>query len=454
MKTQQLSFLEFLAQKNVQFTIPVYQRVYAWTKTQCEELFEDIQRASSQKASHFLSMTLYMQNKEGARNDPQNGAHDDAQKNDCATNETNETLEQVPSLKRLDIIDGQQRIATTTIMLVALRDYLKDAGKTITGNIVPTVDADGHALLSNSDSESTISYKDIHDTFLVAQNAADDASASAGVSAGAAADEQASGEQAKLKLIGPDALTLNSLIFHTEKPARASRRIIDNYEYFTEAFKEDDFDVNTFWSGVCELLIIAAHIDEADKAQTIFEGLNTKGIPLTAADLVRNYLLVAQTREEQQRLYTEYWQPMEIMFQDDILSSGSLKLNTGLRMWLAIRFKHMCISDKTRTYYYFKRYMETEYDGTVEELLDELRSFCYMWAENYKFNEGRTHCSRFAWAKKGRPLTIAERQVVAGLNAQARRAARATYDKEAHRQSSMAGNEVTALLPNFHRGMI
>ena len=446
MQTTQSSFLDFLGMPDTQFTIPVYQRVYSWTKTQCEELAEDIMRAGVAGTSHFLSMTLYMEN---AEEDAAGACGAGA--STCAG-----STQAAQGIKHLDIIDGQQRIATTTIMLTALRDHLVKTGETV-------INTHENAAFLNE----TLSAKDIHNKFLVASAvafdvapaatpdaASDVAPDAAPDAASAAAPDAAHGVQAKVRLIGPDKDTLNSLVFQTAAPERPSRRVQENYEYFASFFAAEDFDANTFWSGVCELLIISAKIDEADKAQTIFEGLNTKGIPLTAADLMRNYLLVAQTREEQQRLYQEYWQPMEIMFEDDILSSGSLKLNTGLRMWLAIRFKRMCISDKSRTYYYFKRYMETEYDGTVEELLDELRSFCYMWAENYKFNEGRNHCSRFAWAKKGRPLTIAERQVAAGMKAQAKRAIEAAYNKEAHRSSSMAGNEMTSLLPNFHRGMI
>ena len=149
------------------------------------------------------------------------------------------------------------------------------------------------------------------------------------------------------------------------------------------------------------------------------------------------------------------------MFEDDLLSSGSLKLNTGLRMWLAIRFKNMCISDRARTYYYFKLYMETEYDGTTEELLDELRSFCYLWSENYKCNEGRTHCSRFAWAKRGQANTrapqMAQSSDDAGQAAKSREERLAeveAYRRQNKRDNALSANSAASLLPSFHRGLI
>ena len=375
MQTRQEWFLGFLGQENTQFTIPVYQRAYAWGKNQCEELWGDVLRAGEQGVSHFMSMALYLE----AGTAPE-------------------------GVRQLDVIDGQQRIATMTILLAAFRDFLRESGASVGGT---------DAAL-------------IQERYLTV------------------GPEGA--KQTKICLIGPDKATLESVVFGTEPPKRASRHVLDNRSYFRSLMDAEGFDPELFWAGVGKLLVIAAQLDEGDKAQTIFEGLNTKGIPLTAADLMRNYLLVAETREEQQRLYLEYWQPMEIMFEDDLLSSGSLKLNTGLRMWLAIRFKKMCISDRDRTYYYFKLYMETEYDGTTEELLDELRSFCYLWAENYKCNEGRNHCSRFDWAKRGKKKTLVPPMSRSCDVASVARAARAQMIRE--------GNDAASLLPTFHRGLI
>lgn len=391
MQTQQEVLLDFLGQDQTQFTIPVYQRMYAWGANQCEELMVDIKRAGRQGTSHFMSMTLYLD------------------------------AGMTPSgITQLDIIDGQQRIASMTILLAAFRDYLRETGTKLAGVSPETI----------QDRYLTVGQKDALET--------------------------------KVRLIGPDKMTLDAIILGTDLPPRVSAHVKRNHEYFRSLMDGDDFDPEVFWRGVNKLLIIAAQIDEHDKAQKIFEGLNTKGLPLTAADLIRNYLLVAETREEQQRLYIEYWQPMEIMFEDDILSSGSLKLNTGLRMWLAIRFKKMCISDRSRTYYYFKLYMEQEYDGTTEELLDELRSFCYLWAENYKCNEGRTHCSQFDWAKRGKQKTIVS--PTGGGNAlhagdkgarKERAEAAAAIARAARSQTAkVSSNDVASLLPSFHRGLI
>lgn len=330
MLTKQDNLVDFLGQEGVRFTIPVYQRAYAWTERQCKELLDDIMRAGEIQTSHFMSMILFLEN----------GIDDEGV---CV----------------LDVIDGQQRIATSTVMLCALANRLRERGETVS-------DMDADTLTRR---------------FLVAgkENLA-----------------------CKITLLGIDGTTLDALVAGAELPTKASLRIVDNYRYFQTAMGAEDFDVERFWRGVEHLVVIDAELGKNDKAQAIFEGLNTKGLPLTTADLVRNYLLVAQESDEQQRLYEEYWNPIELMFGED---KGSLKLNAGIRMWLSIRFRKMRIHDKSQTYNAFKAYMAQEYDGTTEELLDELRSFCLMWAENYKFNEVKEfRC--MDWAKKGQSKTL------------------------------------------------
>ena len=246
MQTKQQWFLDFLGQPDTQFTIPVYQRMYSWLESQCEELWEDIVHCGRAQVSHFISMTLYS----------------DAGVTDGGVH-------------RLDIIDGQQRIASTTILLTALRDYLRETGETMKACSLPNQ--------ADDDDFGALDAQVLHERFLVVRNGEAD--------------------EAKAQLIGPDKATLSALVLGGDMPVVVSTRVKENYDYFFKRMHDDDFDLQVFWRGVRELLAIAAKVDENDKAQTIFEGLNTKGIPLTAADLMRNYLLVAETREEQQRLY-------------------------------------------------------------------------------------------------------------------------------------------------------
>ncbi|MDO4182206.1 MAG: DUF262 domain-containing protein [Coriobacteriia bacterium] len=332
MITQQCSFLDFLARENDRFTIPFYQRSYTWTPRQCAELWEDLQRAGVQQRSHYMSMIIFR------------------------------PAELLPDGTVVhDVIDGQQRIATLTILLTALVEHLRETATCVGG-------------LSADEMEANYVLGGAHDV---------------------------QGKRpSKLQLLQADDDCLQALIDGQEAPSAS--RVGKNFAYFHNAMAQADFDANTLWRGLQQLLIISVQLSETDNAQAIFESLNVKGLPLSTADLVRNYLLVAETREEQQRLYAEYWNPIQLMFGED---KSSLKLNAGIRMWLTIRFQKQRIRDKSQTYTVFKNYMTQEFDGTTEDLLDELRSFCLMWAENYKFNEVKEFRG-MDWAKRGQNKTL------------------------------------------------
>ena len=54
MKATETRLFKFL-QKSAQFIIPIYQRQYSWTHSQCDQLYKDIVHAGSTKLeAHFI----------------------------------------------------------------------------------------------------------------------------------------------------------------------------------------------------------------------------------------------------------------------------------------------------------------------------------------------------------------------------------------------------------------
>lgn len=101
MKANELQINNFLQAPNVQFVIPVYQRNYDWTNTECKELLNDIISVENEnRGTHFIGSIVFIH--EG-------------------TYSTNE-------VKELVIIDGQQRLTTINILYVALYRFAKDSG--------------------------------------------------------------------------------------------------------------------------------------------------------------------------------------------------------------------------------------------------------------------------------------------------------------------------------------
>ena len=98
MKANQTNLLMIL-NKSPQFVIPIYQRNYAWTRTECEQLWADLMRAGrdDKVESHFMGAIVYVEQAMG--------------------NVTN----QAPML----VIDGQQRLTTATLLIAALVVHLE-----------------------------------------------------------------------------------------------------------------------------------------------------------------------------------------------------------------------------------------------------------------------------------------------------------------------------------------
>lgn len=346
MQTRQQMFLDVIGAPDTRFVIPVYQRVYSWSKRQCDELWMDVCRAGRAKTTHFVGTVLYAP----------------------------ETVSDTGVSRQLDIIDGQQRTATLTLIMIALAQYLRKRSLTLDAGIDASF---------------------LEERYLYA---------------GAGAHRSG-----KLQLSRTDRATLQAVLDGSELPQEVSERVVDNFHLFCKKMESEDFDPQQLWDGMCQLLVIDAELGGADQPQLIFESLNSKGVPLTTADLVRNYLLIASTHDDQTRLYREYWEPIEGMFGDD---PGSAKLNSAIRAWLSIRFPKVRIHDKSETYSVFKTYLEDEYDGTKEDLLDEMRSFCLMWAENYKFHgvmDGAKNYRTADWAKGKRATLTPPRDTFGGF---------------------------------------
>ena len=96
MKATETPLVKFL-QGTKQFVIPIYQRTYSWTEKQCEQLWNDIIQVSKNSAipAHFIGSIVYIE----------------------------KGLYQVSSVPQLQVIDGQQRLTTLSLLLTAFGKY-------------------------------------------------------------------------------------------------------------------------------------------------------------------------------------------------------------------------------------------------------------------------------------------------------------------------------------------
>ena len=355
MEVTQTTILDLLSDSANGLAIPSYQRVYSWTTRQCEELWLDVLRAGRDSRPHFTGVMLFEGEKGGALCD--GSPHgDDALNGDDASGRT-------------DVIDGQQRLTTLTLLLLAFARHL---GK----GDAPSASGDAAGCAARA-VDGLPHPEDIVKRFLLVSGAG--------------------GPEPRLLLSREDDATLRAELFGTELPLHPSQRVMGNLSYFEERMADPSFDACRFWDGVGRLFVLVVHADSALDAQEVFESVNSKGLPLSLADMVRNYLLLEEDIDEQERLYDEYWFEAESLFYPD---PASLKLNSAIKAWLSIRFRQARIGSPEQVYHSFKRYVEDEFKGTRESVLKELRSFCFMWREQYRYHAVNKFYAR-NWAEDG-----------------------------------------------------
>lgn len=357
MKVKQVDLLEYLARPTVRYLVPSYQRIYSWNERQCEELLTDALRAQRKGKKHFIGSILT-----------------------CRSDDSSDGIEV------LDLVDGQQRTVTAFLLLAAIASYLKTAQDTFMPSALPAPD-------------------EIKSRYLIMPS-----------------DDDASAAKIKLSHYDEDEFTKLVSDLKDWRPHDAldgegdlhNSRIRRNSTFFLKRLSGMELsDVEALWKGIEGLYLIDIRLDKRMQAQQIFESLNSKGVALNVADLVRNYLLLSEHHDERTRLYEEYWQPIQEMFTPD---PASLKLDSAIKGWLTIRVPGSRIKSAEQVYSSFKRYVEEGLDNTKESLLKELRGFCVMWAENYRYHAVKKFRSSCDWAINGGATLTAGRPLKKAAN--------------------------------------
>lgn len=276
-----------------QFIVPIFQRNYSWQKSQYEQLWFDILRASKfkEKQNHFIGSIVYI---------------------DMGT--------PAGRPQQLLLIDGQQRLTTISILLCAIKDYVQKFNlETKLINLAKIK----NQFLYNSDEIDEDRYK-------LLLNVQD--------------------KETYIKLI-------DNTIFTVNKPATNIIKCYEFFYERIEDFIKQYGQIDEIYAGIFKLSLVSISLDkDSDNPQMIFESMNSTGKDLSQTDLLRNYLLMDLTPEKQTRLYKTYWKPMEELFGEDIYKNDVNKFDYFIRDFLILKSDTGYICKINNVYENFKRY--------------------------------------------------------------------------------------------------
>ncbi len=260
--------------------MPAFQRSYSWDEGNVNDFLNDLETARKRKTGYFLGTVVFANSGDGTRQ---------------------------------QIVDGQQRLATTAILLVAIRDLLRDFKKELQADHVDETYLRGYDL----DAE----------------------------------------EMVERIVLNPDDQPLYDLLLaRSPLPGPRSSPITDAYRqcaaYLRElAPKEADYrtliEITTQLDEDVQVLVAVA--TDLPEAYVIFETLNVRGADLTTADLLKNYLFsqakqnFAFVQATWTKISSEFEKSEEFVkfIRYDYMSSvaclklfyGVLSLGSGQRFW-------------------------------------------------------------------------------------------------------------------------
>lgn len=313
MKTESHSINDVLAKNATSFFIPPFQRAYAWGRPEIERYFSDISRIieselddkQHDKLEHFFGTVVIKEEKAGFAN-------------------------------KSVVVDGQQRLTTTLIFLIALRDSETEQ---------VTKDFINQNYLTNNAS----SFQD----------------------------------KIKLKQVTKDWESYRALVNQTEpKPGVISiaydllKKLINEKKRLNSKVGFEQYII-----AIQRMNVAVIFLDErpfkGEDPQIIFETLNSLGKPLTLSDLVRNFVLLNMESDKQSDIYEKTWHPKieEVLFENT-----SKFFRDYLQYKTASSLKVVSDNNTKELYQQFKDYVDAEFDSHSDFIKDIIRFVkSYKW---------------------------------------------------------------------------
>jgi len=304
MKVEERTIGSLISKKHV-FIVPPFQRRYAWKQYNFEELIEDINCImEGDKKRHFMGTLVF---KPDSKN--------------C----------------HFIIIDGQQRLATFTIILTVLRSLSHKYAPTKTREIEKHLTVKGNPRFKPS----------LHDQ-----------------------------DAFNILLNNPEGL---QKVKHKHVKAGYDFFLdkIKNFIDTTKGKKPSHFS-NFLKTVLSNMVFVEIVLTGDDDAHAIFESINYAGVPLTQADLARNFILsLVKNGKDQERLNNDYWRPIENKIEESISDVNGKAKKSEFQKTLRDFLRAVLVIEKQKyisTTDLFRELRSFFHSGHVEDKLEILRN--------------------------------------------------------------------------------
>ncbi len=220
------------------------------------------------------------------------------------------------------IIDGQQRLTTLTLIYIVLY----------------------HLAIEMKDKERSL---DIEETFLINKFASE------------------LEKKYKLQLTEHNDKAIKHILStEVKEKFEGYSKVIANFDYFKTNITQENY--RDILAGLSKLMFVEIRLErDKDDPQNIFESLNSTGMALSQADLIRNYILMCLEPNDQKTIYDSYWKIIEESAKDEI--GDDSKVSDFIRDYLTLVDKQ--IPNKKDVYMRFKYKFPTT---TIEDLKNNL----------------------------------------------------------------------------------
>lgn len=291
--------IKYMDGASKRFIIPVYQRNYDWKMEHCKQLYDDLVKVIRQnRKSHFFGSIVSVQSETG-------------------------------TMEEFLIIDGQQRLTTISLLLLAIY-HLLCSGKMVSHDRQLTDKILKKYLIDEYEPEE---------------------------------------KRIKLKPIKNDQKAFG-ILFDKDEERIPDSNLTINYQYFYDRIQREELNIDDLFDAICRLEIINISLNHEDNPQLIFESLNSTGLDLSEGDKIRNYILMGLPNDQQTKFYEKYWNRIEIHTDYDVSSF--------VRDYLSI--KQQSTPNMNSVYPAFKKYVEDAEQADIEPLLKDLLEYAKRYA--------------------------------------------------------------------------